>query len=136
MHDDVTLPSLERVLQDILKGLESCVVPDDWSLPVPVPVPVPDVLHHNISATSSETTASTVSCLDPTNADDTVLSHITSLVQPSDRRSSRFEAQIKAKPNAKAEIGTGTETGTVESPLMRRLAEDFMYVPTKIPDYR
>ena len=130
MHDDVTLPNLERVLQDILKGLESCVVPDDWSLLVPVPVLVPDVLYHNISATSSETIASTVSCLDPSNEDDTVLPHITSLVQLSDRRSSRFEAQVKAK----AEIGTGTET--VESPLMRRLAEDFMYVPTKIPEYR
>ena len=132
MHDDVTLPGLERILQDILKGLESCVVPDDWSLPVPGPVPVPDVLHHIISTTSSEIiAASTVSGPHPNNADDTVLSHITSSVQPSDRRSSRFEAQVTLKPK-KAEIGTETE----ESPLMRRLAEDFMYVPTKIPDYR
>ena len=132
MHDDVNLPGLERILQDILKGLESCVVPDDWTVPVLGPVPVPDVLHHIISTTSPEIiAASTVSGLDSSNADDTGLSHITSSVQPSDRRSSRFEAQVNPKPR-KAEIGTET----VENPLMRRLAEDFMYVPTKIPDYR
>ena len=134
MHDDVTLPGLERVLQDILKGLESCVVPDEWGTPDALPC----ISYTAISDTVNATDPSTDPSADPSSVEDMALPHITATVQPSDRRSSRFEAQVKTK--AKAETGTGTGAGTgneaADGPLMRRLAEDFMYVPTKIPDYR
>jgi hypothetical protein len=134
VHDDVTLPGLERVLQDILKGLESCVVPDEWGTPDALPC----ISSTAISDTVTSTVPSTVPSADPGNREDMAMSHITSTVQPSDRRSSRFEAQVKTK--AKTETGTGTGAGAgneaADGPLMRRLAEDFMYVPTKIPDYR
>jgi hypothetical protein len=128
VHDDVTLPGLERVLQDILKGLESCLVPDEWG--------TPDALPCIFSTAVSDTVASTVPSTGPSNGEETALPHITATVQPSDRRSSRFEAQVKTK--AKTETGTGTGAGNeaADGPFMRRLAEDFMYVPTKIPDYR
>ena len=132
MHDDVTLPGLERVLQDILKGLESCVVPDEWGIPVALPC----ISSTTISDTVTSTVPSTVPSADPSNGEDMALQHITATVQPSDRRSSRFEAQVKTKAKTDTGAGTGTGNEAADEPLMRRLAEDFMYVPTKIPDYR
>jgi hypothetical protein len=132
VHDDDTLPGLERVLQDILKGLESCVVPDEWDTPDALPC----ISSATISDTVNSTVPSNVPSADPSNGEDAALPHITATVQASDRRSSRFEAQVKTK--AKTETGTGTVSGNeaADGPLMRRLAEDFLYVPTKIPDYR
>jgi hypothetical protein len=158
VHDDVTLPALERALQDILKGLESCVVPDEWGTPVILPCISSTAISDKVASTDPSavpcadpstapstglcadpcadpsTAPSTGPCADPSNEVDAVLSHITATVQPSDRRSSRFEAQVKTK--AKTETGTGIGSEAADGPLMRRLAEDFMYVPTKIHDYR
>ena len=117
-----------------MKGLESCVVLEEWSVPID--------LHHTSSSSTAEldTVVSTIPCPDLSSAEDAVLSHNASSVQPSDRRSSRFDVQVKAKTDTGTGTGGGTGagkgTGAVEGPFMRRLAEDFMYVPTKIPDYR
>ena len=75
MHDDATLPGLERVLQDILKGLESCVVPDEWGTPVALPC----ISSTAIPDTVTSTVPSIIPSADPSNGEDTA--HHTSLLQ-------------------------------------------------------
>ena len=122
------------MLQDILKGLESCVVPNEWGTPDTLPCISSTAISDTATSTVPFTVPSAVLSADPSNGEDMALPHITAAVQPSDRRSSRFEAQVETKTETGAGTGTGNEA--VDGPLMRRLAEDFMYVPTMIPDYR
>lgn len=142
VHCDSTLPYLERRIYDILKGLESCVVPDEWGIK---PKPSPSDATNSHTATTTLTTASIQALetaqIDPSCPEDPAPNsrpHTPTIgsVAP-DRRSSRLEAPVpvKRKIEAEKEKEKGKEKEK-EKLLMRRLAEDFMFVPTGIQNYR
>jgi hypothetical protein len=142
VHSDSTLPYLERRIYDILKGLESCVVPDEWC--IKPPSSSSDIANSHTASTTLST-ASTQALgsgpTDPSCPEDAAPSSRpptpTSASLAPDRRSSRLEAPVPVKRKIEADKEKEKEKEKdKEKLLMRRLAEDFMFVPSGIPNYR
>ena len=151
------LSTLERRLQNILRSIEACVVPDDWDsgyldliplslsghldLGPSIPTSIQDssvlegidTLRSSSSSSSTSTSSSSSSSSSSLASSSSSVPSIslseslTTTTQPTGRRSSRFE------------IPTGREKGKEAIFIglpMRILAEDFLHIPDNIPRYR
>ena len=150
------LSTLERRLQNILRSIEACVVPDDWDsgnldliplslsghldLGPSIPTSIQDssllegidTLRSSSSSTASTSTSSSSSSSTFSSSSSSVPSislseSLTTTTQPTGRRSSRFEIPIGIEKGKEA-IFTGLP--------LRKLAEDFLHIPDNIPRYR
>ena len=193
VHDDRSLPALERRIEDILQGLEACVVPDEWNLEDPgsssssssaivsvaatsavalsaaVPATATSPHFHESNPESTSTSldlpeSSTVAHLtlqsssepEIPNSSEALISALNSsedlsITNPADTSvpSQPAHSSAPSNPNPVNPPGPSGAPGRRSSrlevipekekdapPITRQLTEDFMFVPTGIPNYR